>query len=230
MRPAARDGHPAYGGSDSTRLRIASRSRRASGVPVGTSATPLDARVRQGPGAGDVDAARGHEAGEEHDPHGPGHQRDEERRRARGGPAASDRRCGGACGSRRTRSGRSPRRDRRREAAPRSGARSDAWSGPWPVGPVCVASSCLRGPCGCVGQASSSRTPRSSRSSSTSGPSRVTSPAPRVRTTSPGRARATRCAAVADQEGSKTTCSGSRGTAAATIAPLTPGSGSSRAT
>ena len=57
----------------------------------------------------------------------------------------------------------------------------------------------------------------------------VTSPAPQVSTTSPGRARSARCPATADQDGSKTTCAGGSGTAAATSAPVTPGTGSSRA-
>ena len=71
---------------------------------------------------------------------------------------------------------------------------------------------------------------RARSSSSTSGPTSVTSPAPRVSTRSPGRARSTRAAGVADQDGSKCTCSAGSGTCEATSRPLTPGSGSSRAT
>ena len=70
---------------------------------------------------------------------------------------------------------------------------------------------------------------RPSSRASTSGPIIVTSPAPQVSTTSPGRARSARCPATADQDGSKTTCAGGSGTAAATSAPVTPGTGSSRA-
>ena len=74
------------------------------------------------------------------------------------------------------------------------------------------------------------RAPGAARSaSSTSGPTIDTSPAPMVITRSPGRARAARAGAAADQEGSNSTRPAGSGTASATIAPVTPGTGSSRA-
>src|SRR5580658_1571715 len=65
------------------------------------------------------------------------------------------------------------------------------------------------------------------RASTSSGPSAVTSPAPMVRTRAPGRAIRETSGATCDRSGTK--CARPPGTASAMSAPVTPGSGSSRA-
>ena len=188
---------------DSTRARMASRSTRAKGVPVGTSAARSHARLPDRLGAGDLDAASRDVAGEEHQPHRAGQGSDQEQREhdpahptpATGVTSLAEVRAGDPDGllvgtGRRRRSLAAPapkHRHHRVTPAPRAARAPPDREG-------------------------SRRLPRAS-----------------ARRHRDARDRRD-AAAVADHEGSKTTCSGSRGTASATMAPLTPGSGSSRAT
>ena len=176
---------------------IASRSTRASGSPMGTSAAARrTCVVAEHAGALDLDAVDGEHRGEEDQPdraddqrqHGSTATSDPAPAPASGGPTAGGRT---ACGA-------SLRRDRR---------------------PSLLASAS-------VGSRSAAR-PAGSRTCGPSG--HVAGAEGEHQVAGPGQRRRA-AAGTRGQSGSKRTCSGGSGTASATRPPVTPGSGSSRAT